>query len=99
MIRRWVSREKWYGWLLLFLGVGIYSRRPIERLWANTWGWRLPAKLRALALVPVIRFVGDVAKMIGYPVGLWRRRQGQADLTSEYARQEVGDELQPLNSP
>jgi hypothetical protein len=34
-------------------------------------------RLQALLLVPVIRVVGDVAKMIGYPVGLvwrWRNR-------------------------
>jgi len=32
--------------------------------------------LRAFALIPIIRLVGDVAKMLGYPVGLlWRLRQ------------------------
>jgi hypothetical protein len=31
----------------------------------------------ALALVPVIRLVGDLAKMMGYPAGCWwRRRRG-----------------------
>jgi hypothetical protein len=33
---------------------------PIEKLWAFLW-------------VPVIRVCGDVAKMIGYPVGVWWR--------------------------
>jgi hypothetical protein len=33
------------------------------------------AKLYAIALVPLIRVVGDVAKMIGYPAGwMWRLR-------------------------
>jgi glycosyltransferase involved in cell wall biosynthesis len=32
-ILRLIWREKWYGWLLLLLGVGVYSRRPAERLW------------------------------------------------------------------
>ena len=32
--------------------------------------WRLAA---TAALVPIIRIVGDVAKMVGYPVGLWWR--------------------------
>jgi hypothetical protein len=37
--------------------------------------YSLADRLKALALVPVIRAVGDLAKMIGYPVGLtWRRR-------------------------
>jgi RNA polymerase-binding transcription factor DksA len=30
-------------------------------------------RLEALAWVPVIRLVGDVAKMLGYPVGVWWR--------------------------
>lgn len=73
MILRWIWREKWFGWVLLALGVGAYSRRPAERLWANTWGWRPPARARAFALIPIIRLTGDVAKMLGYPAGLWWR--------------------------
>ena len=76
IILRLAWREKWPGWLLLLLGIGAYSRRPAERLWESTWGWRPPARLRAFALIPIIRLVGDVAKMLGYPVGLvWRRRK------------------------
>ena len=75
IVLRLIWREKWPGWILLMLGIGAYSRRPAERLWESTWGWRPPARLRAFALIPIIRFVGDVAKMIGYPVGLiWRLR-------------------------
>lgn len=74
-ILRLIWREKWPGWLLLFGGVGLYCQRPAQRLWANTWGWRPPARLRAFALIPIIRFVGDIAKMLGYPIGLiWRWR-------------------------
>jgi len=74
-ILRLIWREKWPGWLLLFFGIGSYSRRPAKRLWESTWGWRPPSRLRAFALIPIIRFVGDVAKMLGYPVGLiWRWR-------------------------
>ncbi len=76
IILRLAWREKWPGWLLLLLGIGAYSRRPAERLWESTWGWRPPARLRAFALIPIIRLVGDVAKMLGYPVGLvWRSRK------------------------
>ncbi len=75
---RLIWREKWAGWPLLLLGIGAYSRRPAERLWDSTWGWRPPARLRAFALIPIIRLVGDVAKMIGYPVGLvWRLRSSK----------------------
>lgn len=74
-ILRLIWREKWPGWVLLLLGSGVYCQRPAQRLWGNTWGWRPPSRLRALALIPIIRFVGDVAKMLGYPVGLlWRLR-------------------------
>ncbi|MAU12644.1 MAG: glycosyl transferase family 2 [Anaerolineaceae bacterium] len=63
-------------WLLLLIGGGIYLRQPYRRL--PTIMQRAPRKdalawLYAIALIPVIRIVGDVAKMIGYPVG-WRWR-------------------------
>jgi glycosyltransferase involved in cell wall biosynthesis len=73
-----IWRERWYGWVMLFGGVAAYCRRPAERLWPNTWGWRPPARVRAFGLIPIIRVVGDVAKMVGYPAGLlwrWRSRE------------------------
>lgn len=70
---RAIWRERRVGWGLLALGTAVYCQKPAQRLWDTTWGWRPPARLRAFALIPIIRFVGDVAKMIGYPVGLlWR---------------------------
>ena len=73
-----IWREKIWGWLLLVAGVGAYSRRPARRVWDNTWGWRPPARARAFALIPIIRLVGDLAKMLGYPIGLWWRwRKGK----------------------
>ncbi len=75
MLLRFIWREKWIGWIMLGLGIGLYSQRPAQRLWISTWGWRPPTRARAFALIPIIRFVGDLAKMIGYPVGLiWRWR-------------------------
>jgi glycosyltransferase involved in cell wall biosynthesis len=64
-------------WLLvpLALAAAGYVRRPYARLVPRLGG--LPARERAVALawVPAIRLVGDVAKMVGYPVGVaWRRR-------------------------
>lgn len=70
-------------WLLLLVGGSIYMRRPYQRLPGvlrvaaqaghirlTPWAW-----LRAAAWVPVIRVVGDSAKMLGYPVGwIWRLR-------------------------
>ncbi|MDX1686949.1 MAG: glycosyltransferase [Candidatus Promineifilaceae bacterium] len=71
----WHGRRR--GWVGLLAGCAAYCFRPARRLWAATYGWRPPARLRAFALVPIIRLVGDVAKMIGYPPGVlwrWRRR-------------------------
>jgi len=30
-------------------------------------------KLYTILLIPLIRIAGDIAKMIGYPVGVWWR--------------------------
>ncbi|MCO5190258.1 MAG: glycosyltransferase [Anaerolineae bacterium] len=75
LLLREIWRGKLVGWLGLLVGVIAYSRRPAVRLWNQTYGWRPPTRARAFALIPIIRFVGDVAKMLGYPVGvLWRVR-------------------------
>lgn len=75
-----IWREKLSGLLLMLAGLAAYGRRPAQRLWRNTWGWSLQQRLQGLALIPIIRFVGDVAKMIGYPVGLWWRWRNRANL-------------------
>lgn len=77
---RLIWREKAAGWVLLLAGLAAYCRRPGVRLWQNTWGWRLPSRVRAFALIPIIRLVGDVAKMVGYPVGVWWRWRQRANL-------------------
>lgn len=75
LLLRLIWRERWIGWALLALGVGAYTRRPAERLWTGTRGWRPPERLRAFGLILIIRLVGDIAKMVGYPAGvLWRFR-------------------------
>jgi glycosyltransferase involved in cell wall biosynthesis len=66
-------RGKWAGYALLILGIGSYCRRPAQRLWPKTRSWRPPDRARAFALIPIIRLVGDVAKMVGYLIGrIWR---------------------------
>lgn len=63
-------------WLLGLLGgIAAYCQTPYRRL-----AKRLPAlspreRVRAILLVPLIRGLGDVAKMAGYPAGWqWRLR-------------------------
>jgi glycosyltransferase involved in cell wall biosynthesis len=63
------------GVALALIGAAGYTRRPYRRLWRRLRGRPLAERAPALALVPLIRLVGDIAKMAGYPVGLRARRR------------------------
>ena len=68
------------GWLALALGVLAYTRRPYQRLWPHLRDLSLRERALAVALVPVIRATGDVAKMLGYPSGVsWRLRRARPE--------------------
>ncbi|MCC7358783.1 MAG: glycosyltransferase [Anaerolineales bacterium] len=71
-------------WLVGLLAGLAYLRLPLRRLWPRLAGLSWPARLLALAYLPLIRLVGDVAKLAGYPVGVWWRvsggRRRRADL-------------------
>ncbi len=70
----WLLLRQW--WAPLIIGGALYTRRPYQRLWPLLAGHSFTDALRAAMLVPIIRLVGDIAKMIGYPVGLtWRLRR------------------------
>jgi glycosyltransferase involved in cell wall biosynthesis len=61
--------------LAYVIGAAAYLKRPYQRL--TRWLHVLPApsKAKAVGWVPIIRVAGDLAKMMGYPVGvLWRLR-------------------------
>lgn len=63
-------------WLLILVGGGVYMAQPYRRLpsvMRNAPDQSALAWVEAIILVPVVRIVGDIAKMIGYPVG-WRWR-------------------------
>jgi glycosyltransferase involved in cell wall biosynthesis len=66
----WLS--PWW-WMLFLVGAAGYTYRPYCHL-LRMWGkLNTVEKLEATLLVPVIRVTGDVAKMVGYPVGvMWR---------------------------
>ena len=70
----------WGGWLL---GAAVYLWRPYRRLpvvMRRTGGGSAAVWLRCLALIPLIRVIGDAAKMLGYPAGWrWRLRQRPPD--------------------
>lgn len=78
ILMRFIWSGRWFGWLGLFISMGIYFRRPAQRLWPMTQGWSPSARARVFGLIPFIRLVGDLAKMLGYPVGvIWRLRRGR----------------------
>ncbi|MHB1354611.1 MAG: glycosyltransferase [Anaerolineae bacterium] len=63
-------------WLTaLFLGFLAILWRPLHRAWPALAGLPEKQALLGLCWVPVIVFTGDIAKMLGYPVGVvWRWR-------------------------
>ena len=67
----------WWWALFLPAAVGLFGTgwRRLKRLWG---GWGALSKLQAALWVPVIRLTGDVAKMVGYPAGLWWRWRHRA---------------------
>ena len=68
-----------WWWALLAVGLVAMVWTPYRRLLPMLDGYTLAEQLEAMAWVPVIRVTGDVAKMIGYPVGLlWRNRHREA---------------------
>ena len=76
LILGWRSSPWWWG---VGVGLGVVGLwgTPYRRLWPllSSLGWG--ERLQAILWTPVIRVTGDVAKMVGYPVGcLWRIRKG-----------------------
>lgn len=67
----------WLG--LLVAGAAVMLFTPFRRLAPQLPSLSLRQRVSALLWVPIIRVTGDLAKMIGYPVGvLWRlQRRGQ----------------------
>ncbi len=67
-------------WLLYIPGAAVYLYTPYRRLPAILKRAPNLGILYAIFLVPIIRVVGDLAKMLGYPVGwYWRLRHAPPD--------------------
>jgi glycosyltransferase involved in cell wall biosynthesis len=60
--------------LLLYVGGAVlYLKRPYQRLIPLWRSLNRSGQLQAIGWVPVIRVTGDIAKMMGYPIGvIWR---------------------------
>ncbi len=70
-----IFQGKWIGWVLLLIGGGAYCRRPSQRLRPQVRTWPISTRVWAYGLMIFIRLVGDLAKMMGYPVGIWWRKR------------------------
>lgn len=70
-------------WVLYLIGGAVYIYQPYRRLPQvmqqspnqSIWVW-----FYCIVMIPVVRVVGDIAKMIGYPMGWrWRREHHPPD--------------------
>ncbi|MCC6458483.1 MAG: glycosyltransferase [Caldilineaceae bacterium] len=79
----WGVFARWLGWVGLLVGIVAYCRRPWQRLAVVGHALSRSERIQAALWVPIIRAVGDVAKMAGYPVGrwwrMWNRIKGMRD--------------------
>ena len=65
----------WFA-VLYAVGAAIYLKRPYQRLAAMKRHLDRSGQLKAIGWIPIIRVTGDLAKMIGYPVGVrWRSKE------------------------
>ena len=73
-----LGRRRPLAWLLVLPPITLHLQAPLRRVWRR--GRDLAPRQRALALllVPVIRLLGDWAKMVGYPAGVALRLSGRA---------------------
>jgi glycosyltransferase involved in cell wall biosynthesis len=70
-------RRPWLR-LLGLPAMGWHIQAPVRRVWRRSRRMPIVRRVIALLLVPVIRLVGDAAKMVGYPVGIALRLSGRA---------------------
>jgi glycosyltransferase involved in cell wall biosynthesis len=75
-------------WLLVLpaLGALAYTKAPFRRLRRRAPALRGGQQVRTLAMIPLIRLVGDLAKIAGYPLGVLRRKRtpALAQVVEEY---------------
>lgn len=67
-------------WLLILIGAALYLKRPYQRLVPMIKGRPLFEQIEAFFWVPIIRVTGDIAKIMGYPIGvIWRLKNRSSD--------------------
>jgi len=77
----WLSVNKSLLWAgLLLVGTAVMFCTPYKRLWPAIGALSIIDRLKAMFWVPIIRLTGDVAKMLGYPVGICWRHQHRSEI-------------------
>jgi glycosyltransferase involved in cell wall biosynthesis len=66
-----------YYFLLIILGGIVYMAKYINRFLYHFPNRSISEYLKAFITIPLFVFVGDLGKMIGYPIGIKQRLQGQ----------------------
>ncbi len=69
----WLTCKSWLGVIPLLLGITGYMLRPARRLVPWLKGLSLKQTLLVSLWGAIIPLAGDLAKMVGYPVGVWWR--------------------------
>lgn len=69
----WQGRSNPVWWLLLSLAAISATRRPFMRVLTEPNSRGTASLAQSLGSILVLRIVGDIAKMLGYPVGVWWR--------------------------
>ena len=72
LLSGWFSSVWWWFCGAILAGFGLFYK-PYRRLPGHWEQFSYSQRLQAITWIPVIRLTGDIAKMIGYPVG-WRWR-------------------------
>ena len=73
------SGRSWGARVLLTAGIAFHMKRFFGRVIDEKPYGDSRGRLAAFAMVPVIVVTGDVAKMLGYPRGLWERWQAGSE--------------------
>ncbi|MDE2930553.1 MAG: glycosyltransferase [Chloroflexota bacterium] len=69
----WRGKQNPLWWVMLSLAAVAASRKPLLRVLTEPAPRDKKSLIASLSSILFIRVVGDIAKMLGYPVGVWWR--------------------------
>ncbi len=75
LVLAWCSRRSKLARLLLTVGFFAHMRKYVGRIQEEKPYDDFSGAVTAYGLVPVVVVTGDIAKMVGYPQGLWERQR------------------------